>query len=334
MKNILREYIKFCLLEQTTRVQKGDAAQKRIAAWFALQNFKASVNKPGSSASDVLINGNVSIESKNSESGDITIYSQELMLGSEIAKSLQFTPGVTSSGLSIDRFKPANNGKLLDMKQAEKVRQYQDLMINKALQTDSDIYQVLFGGKSSTGTSRSQPALSQPAFINTLKTDDSIVTKFGAGLRSAIILLTPGKANDTSRLRFWNDGSSKLRAATGGKGKQTLGNVIDPGLDVLTSAWRKDYAGSDDYFAVVSGRQMYIGYINSNPLKLAVKQFSVELYNSKGTGEKISAMSYGGTKVGGMREKVMLRLVGGTIEFLPPDSAVDALIKQDLITVR
>lgn len=333
MSKILREYIK--TIVESSRVSMGDIAQKRIAAWFISQGgnapvpgWSAIVNKPGSGASDILVispdGTTAKVESKNSTKGDL-VYSHELTSDSEIAKAIEFNSGSVSTGLSLTRFYPAKNNEMLDLKQALSVRAQQDSAIKNALSIDKDFFQVLFGGNSNLKS----PTNVGTKFIKSLHTDGSIIVKQDGNARPALIVLAPGAAGDISRLRFWADGSSRLRSASGGKGQQELGryNVsLAKDEKSLNAAWRKDYI-DDDYFAIVTGDTMHIGCVVSDVLGLGIGRLEVRL-NMSGDGR---TMAYGGTNISGIREKIMIEISGSKEIAIPSALTADRYIKAGLI---
>jgi hypothetical protein len=329
VNKILREYIK-TIVESSSRISLGDIAQKRIAAWFIDQGMTASVNKPGSASTDIEVKSptgeDASVESKNSTSGK-NIYAHELTPGSEIAKAIKFKPGKFFEGLSLDRFNPAKNGKPILGKSANSIRESQNKVIQNALSKDGEFFQVLFGGIS---TAKESLGLGKGLqFIRTLKTDGSIIIKADNEFRPTIIVITPGLSGDKTRLRFWAEGSSKLRAASGGKGQQTLGTYEMIDDSALTEAWKKDYF-NDDYFVIVTGDSMYIGYVNKNPLGLNVNQLSVKLNMPPGG----RTMTYGGTNISGIREKVMIEIIGAMEVKIPDLTTADIYEQQGLISIR
>lgn len=334
MSEILREYIRNVIKESPKRISLGDSAQKRIAAWFVQKGMVASVNRPGSSSSDIVVtspSGNsAKIESKNSVSGKL-IYAHELVSGSEIATAMKFTPGSIDEDLSLERFKPAKNGKPIDdSKAAESIRDDQNKIIKQRLDADGDTFEVLFGGRSLNEEKLGKGKGVQ--FIKSLKTDGSIVIKDGDKFRPVLIVITPKdnkKANKT-RLRVWAEGSSKLRSALGGKGKQELGTYTKISDQDLTAAWKADYS-NDDYFAIVTGDSMCIGTVNSNdPLGLGVGELTVKL--SMPTGGR--TMAYGGTNISGIREKIMIEIDKCSVVKIPDISTANDYQEQGKITVR
>lgn len=331
MSSLLREYVRNVIKESKTRVSLGDDAQKRIAAWFVNKGMTASINRPGSASADIMVyNGekSASVESKNSTSGK-NVYSHELTPG-EISTKLQFQPGKFSDGLSLERFKPAQLGKPKKSEDATSIRDNQNAQIQTKLSMDGDTFEVLFGGSVKISPS-DEPFVRGKGkeFIRRLETDDSLVIKDGEQYRSALIAITPGQSGDKSRLRFWADGSSKLRAAMGGKGQQELGKYVPVDDKILTDSWRKDYS-KDDYFAIVKGDSMCIGYVNNDTLGLGVNQLEVKL-SMPGGGR---TMAYGGTNISGIREKVMIEIVNCNDEKIPDISTADKFIKQGKITIR
>lgn len=328
MSSLLREYIRNIIKESKTRVSLGDDAQKRIAAWFVSKGMTASINKPGSASADIIVYKGekfASVESKNSTSGK-NVYSHELTPG-KISKVLQFQPGKFSDGLSLTRFMPADFGKPKNSDDAEIIRDNQNDQIKTKLSSDGDTFEVLFGG--SVTSDESFVRGKGKEFIKLLKTDDSLVIKDGKQYRPALIAITPGQSGDKSRLRFWADGSSKLRAAMGGKGQQELGTYVPVNDKTLTDKWREDYS-KDNYFAIVKGDSMCIGYVNNDTLGLGVNQIEVKLSMPAGG----RTMAYGGTNISGIREKVMIEIVNCNDEKIPDISTANDFIKNGKITIR
>ena len=343
---LLREWVRHVLIQEDSRTSAGDAAQKRIAAYLVDQGLEASVNKSGSQTADV--QGNVpggqaaSIESKNSEGGSV-IYSQELTLGSKISDAIQFAPGTLSGGISMERFRPAKNRIPLQGKEAIASHEELNAKLKSALSNDTEEWQIIGGGTGpggdeSVGMNKSQwirhPSVSWDGTI--LQKDDrpvviivapSIVTRKGQKM-SPKWAPTP---DSMSRVAFLSDGSSTMRPAQGGKGQQSLGSFIDPGEKILTQAWRDYYKkGGDDYFAIVTGNSMYIGNIHgTDPLGIAPNQLTVRLASK---GDKTS--SYGGAKVTGLREKVMIEVLGGITVNLPNDAIASDYLDSGKITQR
>ena len=316
----------------------GDDAQKRIAAWFVSKGMTASINKPGSASADIIVYKGekfASVESKNSTSGK-NVYSHELTPG-KISEVLQFQPGKFSDGLSLARFMPADFGKPKNSDDAEIIRDNQNAQIKTKLYSGGDTFEVLFGG--SVTSDESFVRGKGKEFIKLLVTDGSLVIKGGEEYRPALIAITPGKSGDKSRLRFWADGSSKLRAAMGGKGQQELGTYVSADVsvgdkiltaaEILTAAWREDYS-KDNYFAIVKGDSMCIGYVNNDTLGLGVNQIEVKLSMPAGG----RTMTYGGTNISGIREKVMIEIVNCNDEKIPDISTANDFIKNGKITIR
>ena len=341
---LLREWIRHVLIQEDSRTSAGDAAQKRIAAYLVDQGLEASVNKSGSQTADVqgsIPGGQVaSIESKNSEGGSF-IYSQELTTGSKISDAIQFVPGTLSGGLSFERFRPAKNGTPLQGKQVVAAHENLNAKLQAALSNDTEEWQIVGGGTGPDGELsanmskadwRRHPSVGWDGTI--LQKDDrpvvivvapSIITKKGQKMAPKWAP-TP---DSMSRASFLSDGSSTLRPAQGGKGQQNLGSFVDPGEEALTSAWREYYKkGGDDYFAIVSGNSMYIGNIHgTDPLGIASNQLTVKLASKGG-----KTSSYGGAKVTGLREKVMIEVLNGTTVSLPNDqTATDYLSSGKII---
>lgn len=328
MSNLLREYVRSVIKESKTRVSLGDDAQKRIAAWFVSKGMTASINKPGSASADIIVYKGekfASVESKNSTSGK-NVYSHELTPG-KISEVLKFQPGKFSDGLSLARFMPADFGKPKNSDDAEIIRDNQNAQIGTKLSSGGDTFEVLFGG-SVKSPDKSFVRGKGKEFIGQLETDGSLVIKDGDEYRPALIAITPGQPDDKSRLRFWADGSSKLRAAMGGKGQQELGTYVSVGDKILTAAWREDYS-KDNYFAIVKGDSMCIGYVNNDTLGLGVNQIEVKLSMPAGG----RTMAYGGTNISGIREKVMIEIVNCNDEKIPDISTANDFIKNGKITI-
>jgi hypothetical protein len=332
MKNLLKSLIREIILERNvSRVQVGDAAQMRIAAFFVDRkpDSVASVNKPGSSSTDVIVSNSKKeskIEVKSSASGRL-VYAQELTSGSKIAEVIHFEPGTVQDGLSIKRFKPAKSGTPLDDDLAQSIRKEENATIQTAVSKESEDYKVLFGGSSNA----IEPVKSGLQFINTLATDGTIVINAGDKFRQTAIVLAPGQAKDKSRVRFWANGSSKLRAALGGEGQQELGSYTLVDSKTLSDAWRLDYS-DDDYFAIVTGNKIHIGRVkDADPLSLEVNQLNVALSMPK---ESNKTLAYGGTNVSGLREKIMIEIVGTTAFDLPTIEEALNYQKEGKIIVR
>ena len=115
----------------------------------------------------------------------------------------------------------------------------------------------------------------------------------------------------------------------GGSGEEEMGSFLDPGETVLTDAWRKDYLGKDDYFAIVTGASMSIGNINGNdPLGIASNQLTVKLAMPS-----TNTMSYGGANVSGLREKVLIEVIGGNTTPIPDNKKAAEYIEQGSIAI-
>ncbi len=306
------------------------------------------------------------IESKNSEGGS-HIYSQELTQGSPIADVITFSPGSVSGALSLHRFRPAiNKNPIKDMELAQQQREAENALVAQALTTNSKEWQVVAGGSGPTGPD--SQGIATTAYAPLVSFDGTLIQKDN---RPIIVVVRPnvllkyakdenekkikkrdkdnrpikteeGKyiyetewvevepASSPSRVFFTSDGSSKMRPAMGGSGEETLGTFMDPGEKAFTDAWRQYYAGHDDYFAIVTGGSMYIGYINTNPLGLNVGQLSARM----SMGEGGSTMTYGGANVTGLREKVMVEILGGSEIGLPSDSQVEKYISAGELEIR
>ena len=346
-ERLLREWIRGVLIqEREDRVSVGDVAQKRIAAYLVDQGLEASINKSGSQSADVVGKNprgrEASIESKNSLGGS-TVYSQELTAGSTISDALQFTPGSVATGLSMERFRPADRGAPLEGKKAAAAHEKLNRKLEVALTKDTDKWQVIGGGTGPTGKLSANMNKAQWLRHPTVGWDDTILQNDG---RSVVIVVAPSyvikkgqkmaagwapELNSMSRVFFLSSGSSTLRPAQGGQGQQSLGSFVDPGDEILTKAWRAYYKkGGDDYFAIVFGNSMYIGNIHGNdPLGIAPNQLTVQLASKGG-----KTLSYGGAKVGGLRERVMIRVLNGTMVDLPDDRVASRYLKSGKIRQR
>lgn len=319
MSRLLRKYIQTIL--ESARITQGDIAQKKVAAWFIQQRpeIKAFVNAPGSGNTDVLLDylgDPVHVEVKSDKTGN-NIYSHELTLGSNVADFINYKKGSVEKGLSLTRFIPAESGKPIES--PEKIRAEQNKIIDEKLSKKSDFYEVLFGGTgiSSLDQSKRDSKLTQEDFIKTLSVDGSMVQRHHLGYRRVLIVIKPGDAGEVARLRFWAEGSSRLRSAAGGRGKQSLGSIkkLPPSVEEkeaykvynrdLTEAWRKDFI-TDHYFAIVSGNLIRIGKIrDEDPLGLGLPLLSVQLSSTSG-----AAMAFGGPNISGIREKVIIEVIG------------------------
>ena len=337
---LLREWVRNILLLEDTRISAGDAAQKRIAAFLVDRGLEASVNKSGSQAADVQASepgGQVaSIESKNSEGGSF-VYSQELTQGSKISDVIQFTPGSLSSELSFERFRSARGGIPLLGEDAVAAHNALNIKLQAALARDTEEWQIIGGGKGPTGEESINMSKSQWRKHPSVSWDGTILQKDD---RPVVIVVAPSivikkgqkiapkwapTPSSMSRAAFLSDGSSTMRPAQGGKGQQSLGTFVDPGEEDLSQAWRDYYKkGGDDYFAIVSGNSMYI-----DPLGIASNQLTVKLASKSG-----KTSSYGGAKVTGLREKVMIEVLGGIIVKLPNDAIASEYLKTGKITQR
>lgn len=346
-ERLLREWIRGVLIqEREDRVSVGDVAQKRIAAYLVDQGLEASINKSGSQSADVVGKNprgrEASIESKNSLGGS-TEYSQELTAGSTISDALQFTPGSVATGLSMERFRPADRGAPLEGKKAAAAHEKLNRKLGVALTKDTDKWQVIGGGTGPTGKLSANMNKAQWLRHPTVSWDDTILQNDG---RSVVIVVAPSyvikkgqkmatgwapELNSMSRVFFLSSGSSTLRPAQGGQGQQSLGSFVDPGDKILTKAWRAYYKkGGDDYFAIVFGNSMYIGNIHGDdPLGIAPNQLTVQLASKGG-----KTLSYGGAKVGGLRERVMIRVLGGITVDLPDDRVASRYLKSGKIRQR
>lgn len=320
MSRLLRKYIQTIL--ESARITQGDIAQKKVAAWFIQQRpgIKAFVNAPGSGNTDVLLDhlgDSVHVEVKSDKTGN-NIYSHELTLGSNVADFINYKKGSVEKGLSLTRFIPAESGKPIESpEKIQEIRAEQNKIIDEKLSKKSDRYEVLFGGAviSSLDQSKLDSKLTQEDFIKTLSVDGSMVQRHHLGYRRVLIVIKPGDAGEVARLRFWAEGSSRLRSAAGGRGKQSLGSIknlppsVKEAYEVynrdLTEAWRKDFI-TDHYFAIVSGNSIRIGKIrDADPLGLGLPLLSVQLSSTSG-----ATMAFGGPNISGIREKVMIKVIG------------------------
>jgi hypothetical protein len=343
-ERLLREYVRE-LLTEDSRTAAGDAAQKRVAAWLVDSGFTASVNKSGSQSADVMGKSSDGatgvIESKNSEAGS-HVYSQELTTDSAIANAINFLPGNVSAGISFTRFRPSvNKEPILDMKIAIDQRSKENELLQQALSSDSRGWSLVAGGAGPEGEVSIGLAQSGPkGYGQQVTFDGTLVQRDGRAIAIVVapnMIKVKGKwqtkapANSPSRVFFISDSfARKARPGMGGSGEETMGVFMDPGSKKLTKAWEEYYRGHDDYFAIVTGTKMYIGKIGDNdPLGLGLPKLTVALSMSSN-----STMSYGGMNVTGLREKVMISVMGGITITIPSDASAEQYVANRQIIVR